>query len=117
MNYNNRLILAVGLLAASCDAPSVYDQPLPDRNDTDTLVAIRDGVAPEDRDAWQSISMMIANPMARAIESKTVREAITRSKARTTCMDKNAPTDADDLPVSEYNAQVEAYNACLRMPL
>lgn len=112
-------ILIIATLLAGCQGQpsSVYDRPIPDRNDKDAMFEIRDGVKPEDQDAWQQIVMRRMNPMAKAIMSKTVGEAIGRVKAKAACMEKHDVQKAPANDIAAYNKEVHAYNECLKMPV
>lgn len=129
-----KMILGLALVAmlSACQDANVYDNPLPSVDDADALMAVRDGVKQEDQEAWQNVVMRMANPMAKKLQSETVGEAITNMKAKNACVEENditkvpeGPSDfmADDYQernaahIKKYNAVVDAYNACLEMPL
>lgn len=124
----------VAISLAGCGGGDVYERSLPEPNDTNALMAIKNGVKPEDREAWQAIALSLSNPLATALSSQTVGDAIGNYKARATCMnDASAEQDAlgqgpNDIGASDYdernsahikayNETVEAYNACLKMPV
>ena len=81
------------------------------------MFEIRDGLKPEDQDAWQQILMRRINPMAKAIMSKTVGEAIGRVKAKSACMEEHSVQKAPANDIAAYNKEVHAYNECLKMPV
>lgn len=130
-----RVVLVVAgaaMLSACGSAGNVYDEPLPSRDDQDALLDIRDKLKPEDQKAWQGIVMRMMNPMAEPIRSKTVGEAITKLKAKTACMEAHDTSKVPDGPndisapdyeeknaahIAAYNKEVDAYNACLKMPV
>lgn len=72
------------------------------------------------------------NPMAQKIDAKTVGEAIQRFKARSACMEAHSTSKvpentipfsdpgygaANEKHIKAYNAEVAAYNSCLKMPI
>lgn len=128
------LMFAPFVVLSGCGSSDVYGEPIPSPDDHDALIEIRDGVKPEDREAWSKLTMRIVNPMAVKIDAETVGEAITRLKAREACLaDSEAereklgpmPTDimAPDYDernkayIEGYNATVESNNACLKLPV
>ena len=132
------ILIAVGVVSLSgCgNARNVYDRPIPNRDDRNALLDIRDKLKPEDEQAWQGIVMRLVNPMAERVTSKTVGEAIARLEAKTACMDSHDPEATkrkigdgpNDIAAPDYeakntayitanNKEVAAYNACLKMPV
>ena len=133
MTVKKSLLLAA-LLVSACNqaAQSVYDDPLPKSDDTDALTKIKEGIKPDDADAWQNITMMIIMPTAKRPTSKTVGQAISRYKAQESCENKHDFTKVGEGPkdfgapdyekrqnalVARYNKEVDEYNACLKMPV
>ena len=129
-----RTSVLIALLLAGCQetAGTVYDRPLPDRNDMEALLDIRDKLKPEDQEAWQGILMRKNNPMAEPITSKTVGEAVQRMRAKTACMSAHDVSKVPDnklaigddgydaaeaARITANNREVDAYNACLKMPV
>jgi len=110
------LFLAIALILTSCTKVDVYALPIPEPTDTKTLIKIRDGLKPEDHKAWVDVMLRKSHPLAKKIEAKTVGEAIEHVKARTECMDQNSKSISIE-DAKAYNAQVDAYNACLEMPI
>jgi hypothetical protein len=123
--------LVVPLLAGChSNSGSVYGRPIPDRSDTTAQLDIRDGLKPEDQEAWQGFLMRKINPMAEPVTSKTVGEAIRRMKVKLACMKAH---DSSKVPENNFaigdarydqaqakwsaenNKEVSAYNDCLKL--
>lgn len=111
---------ALLLFLAACHHTnrSVYDQPIPERNDAQALLLIRDQLRPEDRSAWQDIDKRITDPRAERIQSKTVGEAIRRWWAQHECMTAHAKgqeTAGDN--VQTRDREIAAFTDCLEMTI
>lgn len=127
------ILVAVASAALSgCDRGSVYERPIPDSDDRSALLEIRDGLKDEDQKAWQAIMMRKINPMAEPVRSKTVGEAVGKMKARQSCWDihdfskvpevtlsPNEPgyEEAQHAYVARYNEEIDAHNACSKLPI
>jgi hypothetical protein len=80
-------LISAALLVSACHGTNVYDEPIPNRNDTQALLNIRDHIKPADQDAWLTVLIKMVAPAGAPIQSKTVGEAITHAKARTACLE------------------------------
>lgn len=124
------ILAVVALMMTGCGSSNVYDDTIPAYDDSDALLTIRDGLRPEDRSAWQAVTMRIINPVSSGVQSVTVGEAIQRQKAKEACFDENDLTKAGEMPtdfgapgheerrkayITGYNKLVEGYNACAKM--
>lgn len=114
-----RTFIPVILIAlGACQPANVYERPVPNGDDAKAMNEIRDGLKPEDRQAWAQIVMRKANPIAEGVTSKTVGEAIAGMKAKAACMDAHNVANIDPaLDREKYNAEVMAYNECLKLPV
>lgn len=123
-------VLLCALSLTACGMGNVYDRPLPDHNDVDAMLDIKQGIKPEDQEAWSYIVMSIASPMTGALTSKTVGEAIEKQKARAACIARNDLDSVGEYPddfmapdyqerknahIEAYNKIVDALNACYKM--
>jgi hypothetical protein len=102
---------------SACQPENVYSRAMPEGMDANALNNIRDGLKPEDREAWTKIVMRKANPLAGGVASKTVGDAIAKMKAQTACMESHSLNGIDPSDHEDYNAEVRAYNECLKLPV
>jgi hypothetical protein len=78
-------LFSLALTIAACG--SVYDRPVPKRNDAKALLDIRDHLKGDDKAIWERIIVDMNLPNPGTPKSKTVGELIVKAKARTACTD------------------------------
>lgn len=109
---------ALLLLISAChsSAPSVYQQPLPDRRDIRALSNIGSRLRPEDKASWSALVGRMTDPTAAPLRSKTVGEAISRWNAQRTCLQVHAKgQEAAGIDDRTRNREIGAFNDCLEM--